>query len=181
VFFRAWFGLLEAAAGLSLRREERAQGALQRGDPVGVAYPGRGLRHDRPFADHALQHGPVQMHPLLGPVARAAADGRGAARALYRGQGAGQARDTPMRPRYADVQFMMLAGPIACGQGRCLVTPCLQGLFGPPFLGIVGIVAIFFLFTREITRFVQFMVLAVAIAVVFYTPSIVQTLVARTA
>jgi hypothetical protein len=52
----------------------------------------------------------------------------------------------------------------------------LQGLFGPLFLGIVGIVAIFFLFTREVTRFVQFLVLAVAIAVVFYTPSIVQTL-----
>ena len=52
----------------------------------------------------------------------------------------------------------------------------LQGLFGPLFLGIVGIVAIFFLFTREITRFVQFLVLAVAIAVIFYTPGIVQTL-----
>ena len=50
----------------------------------------------------------------------------------------------------------------------------LQGLFGPLLLGIVGIVAIFFLFTREITRFVQFMVLA--LAVVFYTPSIVRTL-----
>ena len=35
----------------------------------------------------------------------------------------------------------------------------LQGLFGPLFLGIVGIVALFFLFTREIIRFVQFMVL----------------------
>jgi hypothetical protein len=52
----------------------------------------------------------------------------------------------------------------------------LQGLFGPLFLGIVGIVAIFFLFTREIIRFVQFFVLAVAIAVIFYTPSIVQTI-----
>jgi hypothetical protein len=52
----------------------------------------------------------------------------------------------------------------------------LQGLFGPLFLGIVGIVAIFFLFTREIIRFVQFLVLAIAIAVVFYTPSIVQTI-----
>jgi hypothetical protein len=52
----------------------------------------------------------------------------------------------------------------------------LQGLFGPLFLGIVGIVAIFFLFTREIIRFVQFFVLAVVIAVVFYTPGIVQTL-----
>jgi len=52
----------------------------------------------------------------------------------------------------------------------------LQGLFGPLFLGIVGIVALFFLFTREITKFVQFIVLAVAIAVVFYTPDIVQSL-----
>jgi hypothetical protein len=52
----------------------------------------------------------------------------------------------------------------------------LQGLFGPLFLGIVGIVAIFFLFTREITRFVQFVVLAVAIAVIFYTPGIIQEL-----
>jgi hypothetical protein len=52
----------------------------------------------------------------------------------------------------------------------------LQGLFGPLFLGIVGIVAIFFLFTREITRFVQFIVLAIAIAVVFYTPGIVEAL-----
>ena len=52
----------------------------------------------------------------------------------------------------------------------------LQSLFGPLFLGIVGIVALFFLFTREITRFVQFIVLAVAIAVIFYTPGIVHTL-----
>ncbi|HBW19595.1 MAG: hypothetical protein ACLPN6_24050 [Streptosporangiaceae bacterium] len=52
----------------------------------------------------------------------------------------------------------------------------LQGLFGPLFLGIVGIVAIFFLFTREIIRFVQFIVLAVAIAIVFYTPGIVQAI-----
>ena len=52
----------------------------------------------------------------------------------------------------------------------------LQGLFGPLFLGIVGIVAIFFLFTREITRFVQFVVLAIAIAVIFYTPGIIRAL-----
>ena len=52
----------------------------------------------------------------------------------------------------------------------------LQGLFGPLFLGLVGIVALFFLFTREITRFVQFIVLAILIAVVFYTPNIVELL-----
>jgi hypothetical protein len=69
--------------------------------------------------------------------------------------------------------------PVAAGTAALstanLVT-YLQGLFGPLFLGIVGIVAIFFLFTREITRFVQFIVLAIAIAVIFYTPGIIQTL-----
>jgi hypothetical protein len=52
----------------------------------------------------------------------------------------------------------------------------LQTLFGPLFLGIVAIVAIFFLFTREITRFVQFLILAIAIGVIFYTPDIVELL-----
>jgi len=76
----------------------------------------------------------------------------------------------------------MMSGSIilaAASQGGINTTGLvnyLQGLFGPLFLGIVGIVAVFFLFTREITRFVQFIVLAVLIAVVFYTPSIVQTL-----
>jgi hypothetical protein len=48
----------------------------------------------------------------------------------------------------------------------------LQSLFGPLFLGIVGIVALFFLFTREITRFVQFIVLAAAMAAAFCPPVI---------
>jgi len=52
----------------------------------------------------------------------------------------------------------------------------LQALFAPLFLGIVGFVAVFFLFTREIIRFVQFVLLAVVIGVIFYTPSIVRVL-----
>lgn len=73
------------------------------------------------------------------------------------------------------LQIIAATAPQAAISTQGLVT-YLQSLFGPLFLGIVGIVALFFLFTREITRFVQFIVLAVAIAVVFYTPSIVQTL-----
>jgi hypothetical protein len=52
----------------------------------------------------------------------------------------------------------------------------LQQLLGPIFLGIVGITCIFFLFTREMTRFVQFVVLAILIAIVFYTPGIIETI-----
>jgi hypothetical protein len=73
------------------------------------------------------------------------------------------------------LHLLAATSPQAAISTQGLVT-YLQSLFGPLFLGIVGIVALFFLFTREITRFVQFIILAVAIAVVFYTPSIVQTL-----
>ena len=73
------------------------------------------------------------------------------------------------------VSLLVAAAPQAAVNTEGLVK-YLQGLFGPLFLGIVGIVALFFLFTREITKFVQFIVLAVLIAVVFYTPSIVHTL-----
>ncbi|QKW34143.1 hypothetical protein HUT06_09015 [Actinomadura sp. NAK00032] len=51
----------------------------------------------------------------------------------------------------------------------------LRQIFGPLFLVIVSIVAIFFLFTREITRFVQFIVLAIGIGVIFYVPKIIET------
>jgi hypothetical protein len=70
----------------------------------------------------------------------------------------------------------LLASPAPLALSTTGLVTYLQGLFGPLFLGIVGIVAIFFLFTREIIRFVQFLVLAVAIGVVFYTPGIVQVL-----
>ena len=70
----------------------------------------------------------------------------------------------------------LIAAPLATTPNTNGLVTYLQQLFGPLFLGIVGIVALFFLFTREITRFVQFLVLAVVIAVVFYTPQIVQEL-----
>jgi hypothetical protein len=50
----------------------------------------------------------------------------------------------------------------------------LRGIFGPIFLVVIGIVALFFLFTREITRFVQFIVLSIAIAIIFYYPGIIS-------
>lgn len=73
------------------------------------------------------------------------------------------------------VSVLVSAAPQAAISTQGLVN-YLQSLFGPLFLGIVGIVALFFLFNREVIRFVQFIVLAIAIAVVFYTPSIIQTL-----
>ena len=62
-------------------------------------------------------------------------------------------------------QSLIIAAPTLSTSG---LISYLQGLFRPLFLRIVGIMALFFLFTREITRFVQFLMLAVAIAVIFY-------------
>nr|WP_239103718.1 hypothetical protein [Microbispora corallina] len=50
----------------------------------------------------------------------------------------------------------------------------LRRFFAPLFLAVVSVVAIFFLFTREITRFVQFIILAIAIGVIFYVPNIIE-------
>ncbi|WP_093170542.1 hypothetical protein [Sinosporangium album] len=50
----------------------------------------------------------------------------------------------------------------------------LRRFFAPLFLVIVSVVALFFLFTREITRFVQFIILAIAIGVIFYVPDIIE-------
>jgi hypothetical protein len=73
------------------------------------------------------------------------------------------------------VSIIAAAAPQAAISTQGLVN-YLQSLFGPLFLGIVGIVAIFFLFTREITKFMQFLLLAVAIGVIFYVPTIVEAL-----
>ena len=73
------------------------------------------------------------------------------------------------------VSILAAAAPQAAISTTGLVK-YLQSLFGPLFLGIVGIVALFFLFSREITRFVQFIVLAILIGVVFYVPQIVEVL-----
>lgn len=52
----------------------------------------------------------------------------------------------------------------------------LQGLVAPLFLGAVGIIAVFFLFSKEIMKFAEFILLAIAVAVVFYWPGVIQTI-----
>jgi len=74
----------------------------------------------------------------------------------------------------ASIPFEVLAAPNDDLQTDQLAE-WLREIFGPLFLVIVSIVAIFFLFTREITRFVQFILLAIGIGVVFYVPNIIET------
>jgi hypothetical protein len=73
----------------------------------------------------------------------------------------------------ASIPIEVLAGPYNLQTDQ--LAQWLRQIFGPLFLVIVSIVAIFFLFTREITRFVQFILLAIGIGVVFYVPNIIET------
>lgn len=50
----------------------------------------------------------------------------------------------------------------------------IRGFIGPIFLLGIGIAALSFLFQRQMTQFLQFMVLAVGIAVLLYTPQVIE-------
>ncbi|MEU8306148.1 hypothetical protein AB0C84_21585 [Actinomadura sp. NPDC048955] len=71
---------------------------------------------------------------------------------------------------------MVLAEPTKEDPNTQNLADWLRNIFGPLFLVIIGIVALFFLFTREITRFIQFIVLSIVIAIVFYYPGIITSL-----
>ncbi|MEV7012495.1 hypothetical protein [Streptosporangium sp. NPDC051022] len=75
-----------------------------------------------------------------------------------------------------DLPALDLAQPTPAPQGVNTqgLADFLRRFFAPLFLVIVSVVALFFLFTREITRFVQFIILAIAIGVIFYVPNIIE-------
>lgn len=52
----------------------------------------------------------------------------------------------------------------------------IRNFVGPLFLLACGIAAMSFLFQRQITQFLQFFVLAIAIAAFFYAPGFVEEL-----
>lgn len=72
------------------------------------------------------------------------------------------------------LEAMTPSAPPTGGVNTAGLAEFLRKFFAPLFLVVVSVVAIFFLFTREITRFVQFIILAVAIGVIFYVPNVIE-------
>lgn len=52
----------------------------------------------------------------------------------------------------------------------------LTNLIAPLLLGTIGIMAVVFLFRREITKFAEFILLAIGVALIFYFPGVIQTI-----
>ncbi len=72
------------------------------------------------------------------------------------------------------LELLTPSAPPTGGVNTAGLADFLRKFFAPLFLVVVSVVAIFFLFTREITRFVQFIILAVAIGVIFYVPNVIE-------
>lgn len=52
----------------------------------------------------------------------------------------------------------------------------IRNFIGPIVLLIIGLVAVSFLFKRQLTQFFQFMALAVLAGIFFYTPNLVENI-----
>ncbi|MBB4920992.1 hypothetical protein [Streptosporangium saharense] len=77
-----------------------------------------------------------------------------------------------MHDIHQQVVAALAASPAPTTPDTAGLATWLRGLVGPLLLVVISIVAGFFLFTREITRFVQFLLLAAAILVIFYFPDV---------
>lgn len=64
---------------------------------------------------------------------------------------------------------------VAAASGEKLATT-IRDFIAPLFLLAVGIAALSFLFQRQVTQFLQFIALAVGIAVFFYFPGVLEGL-----
>lgn len=52
----------------------------------------------------------------------------------------------------------------------------IRNFVGPILMLVMGIVSITFLFRREMTQFIIFLVIAIVVAIIFYAPSIIENI-----
>lgn len=63
---------------------------------------------------------------------------------------------------------------VLAAAGSEKLVDAIRNFVGPIFLLMIGLAALSFLYQRQITQFIQFLALAVGIAVLFYTPGVIQ-------
>lgn len=56
------------------------------------------------------------------------------------------------------------------------IVSAIQAYVGPFLLLIIGIVALTFLFRREIMQFVIFLIIAILVAILFYAPGVIKAI-----
>lgn len=71
--------------------------------------------------------------------------------------------------------FLLVQNFIVAATGAELAQG-IRDFVGPILMLVMGIVAITFLFRREMTQFIIFLVIAVVVAIIFYSPDLVQNI-----
>lgn len=64
---------------------------------------------------------------------------------------------------------------LAAASGNSLATG-IRNFIGPILMLVMGIVAITFLFRREMTQFIIFLVIAIVVAIIFYAPDVIKSI-----
>jgi hypothetical protein len=64
----------------------------------------------------------------------------------------------------------------AASNGSSGLVKALQNFVGPIFLFAIGMVAMTFLVQRQVMQFLQFIALAIGIAVLFYFPEVIKSM-----
>lgn len=64
---------------------------------------------------------------------------------------------------------------VLAASGDSLATG-IRNFIGPILMLVIGIVAITFLFRREMTQFMIFIVIAIVVAILFYAPDVIANL-----
>lgn len=65
---------------------------------------------------------------------------------------------------------------LAAGTSGDSLAKGIRNFVGPILLLVMGIVAITFLFRREMTQFVIFLVIAIVVAIIFYAPDVIKNI-----
>lgn len=66
-----------------------------------------------------------------------------------------------------DSSFVLAASGASIADG-------IRNFVGPILMLVMGIVAITFLFRREMTQFIIFLVIAIVVAIIFYAPGLIE-------
>lgn len=64
---------------------------------------------------------------------------------------------------------------LAAASGNSLANG-IRNFVGPILMLVMGIVAITFLFRREMTQFIIFLVIAIVVAIIFYAPDVIKSI-----
>lgn len=74
------------------------------------------------------------------------------------------------------MQTLALANDFILGAGTEILANTVRDFIGPILMIVVGVIALTFLVRREMTQFIMFLIITIAVFAIFYAPGILKSL-----